>query len=374
MADNIDYFPLPVDLQEQDEDAVITSEQFARAFYDNQYEQHQNPNAHKGIDVGMREIRKYLGGIGRSWLVYVGGPEKAGKTTTMLAWMLYAAQHHKIDQARLAVDPTARRYRMLWAGQEMSVDDMAAKVFAYFANPATGVEYAKFRDISLTAADWPEMQRIRDLVSTLDVYWTTHLNYLEDLLDKAEQLNVDILFGDYFQLFSSKAHRKDPGSPQELRYMSKLLRRWTMPRTGRKQGRTAIFAAQNNREGNKGKFFSSANYFAGTAGIEQDASVAMTVSPMLDSQGNEVPNRRLVQVVASRHSEKFKFEVEFIGARSRIEDIEEVTVDINELANTRMAAPGYQAQPLPLKQTATAAPDPLDRLVDTRDYGDEETF
>jgi len=334
---------------------VLSSPEFAQQFYDSILDQHKRPEAHRGADVGLSEIKRITGGIKLGWLVYIGGPEKAGKTTMMLSFAMHLAIQNS-ENAR-------KKYRIMWAGNEMSLEEMASKAFAYWADPESEITYNSFRDLTVTNNQWQEVERIRDLVSTMEMCWTSNMSNIEDVLDEATARQVDFLFVDYLQIFSAKRMRDSEGTPQEASYMSKIMKQWTL--NGVKP-RTIFSGVQLNREANKTKTWDSANYFKLTSSVEQDANLAFVISPYFDMTGQEVPHKRWVKIVTSRHSSKDKFVVEFSGVRSRIDNSDTVVVDVNKLGETGFGGGTGFTKDRSQKPTSVAekkrAPDPLDDL------------
>jgi len=305
---------------------AISTIDFTTAFYNAIYEQHQNPEAHRGITTGLAEIEHALGGFKLGWYIIVGGAEKSGKTALMLSIF---------EQFLMG------KRNGMWVSQEMSDQEMGERAYACLAAPDSGLDMNLFRDIRLTNQHWSEMDRIKALFATLPGWWVFGVPLIEDVLTLADEKDIEILVLDYLQLFSSREMKRQAGTVAEFSHISKLIKQWTLKKKssdGRTVPRMVLAGSQLNRDANKSGTYNSANYYKNTSSIEQDANVAFVIAPIHDQAGNEEPHRKKLYIVASRHSEKAVFELKFEGANSRFTDAPP-TIDINAVASRYLDAP-----------------------------------
>lgn len=282
---------------------TLTSAELAVMFYTLTKDHHDNPHLFRGVKTGLLEFDAITGGLQYGWYIVIGGPQKMGKSALLMS---------------IAIEFAKLKVHGLFASFEMANEELAARVYANFGD----IDGTRLRDVKLDKDDWESMKHSRDEIGLWNFYWNYGASHLGDLLDLVRKWKPRVLFVDYLQLMSIDGFRRN--RQEELSTISRELKRLTMttPAT------MVIAAAQLNRESIKQKLWDSANAFRDTGSIEQDCNLALIISPIKDGAGYELPTKRAVNIVASRHTETGKFILDFAGAKSRFSNEPSKKVDV----------------------------------------------
>lgn len=301
---------------------TLTSLEFAESFYQLVKTMRENPNTSRGFRTGLPFWDKLFGGVHPGWYIVVGGPEKSGKSTLLQSW----AKSWNIDNVLT-----------LYSGYEMSNIEVASRIFSN----VSGVDNIKYYTMeNFTDEDWKATIEAKEKISKWRGIWNYGASELDALVALIEQYDPDIVMADYFQLMTCSSHARQ-GRQQELSHISRTLKQIAnggVVRNGR--NRVVIVGAQINREGAKQKVYNSANYFRDTGSLEQDANIAIVISPIYLPTGEEDENHRRINIVATRHSKKTHFDVRFFGERYLIAEEEIVPKkDINQIVQEELDKP-----------------------------------
>lgn len=286
---------------------TLTSKELSDLWLKHQHDRQDNRGKFALVKTGLAALDKVLGGgIELGQLVYVGGPQKSGKTTLMVKFLTSFASQGI---------PT------IWFGAEMNNMQIGNVVFAGMA----GVQRTKIREIGLEEEDWKALNKAAVAVQNMPVFWNYGFSTVEDIwqvlleVEKQHKTTIRAIFVDYLQLMETEDSKG--GRSAEVEQLSRRLKRLTL---ARKEPLSVIAATQLNRVSIRGGLF-DANAFLNSGGIERDSDIAMIIhDAMHDLTKQPMPGVKRIDVVASRETEVGHAFVRYNGSVAEICDVDDI--------------------------------------------------
>ena len=273
---------------------TITSLQLVDMVLGNLRDKMDNPEKHRGYEVHIPEMNEILGGLGKNWYLVIGGEEKSGKSAFAVSLHIaLAKQGLNIMSVSLEMDNLQYGYRM-------------------FSN-MSGVELGQFHRIDVSEWEYQDLVRTGDQIAAFKGIYNYGNGHIEDVVKMVEKYNPDVLIVDYAQLMNSR--KRFPNRSQELEFISGTLKR----EISLNQNTLVIALAQLNKQTVQAGKTNESYGWHGSSAFGKDADVAMTISKAVDAAGEEMPEVRMCNIVASRHSAKASFYIAFIGGRSKMD-------------------------------------------------------
>jgi len=287
-----------------------------------QKERQANPEKYKGWSWCVADLNQIVGRIQAGWDIRFAGEEKVGKTSFMISQAMYSLKEGA---------------KVFYLGNEESDEQIMLRMITN----VSGVERNKFRDLALTDGDWKKVEEAGSAFHRFDgrvEYGITTLSEVKKIIARVPDL--DILFIDgQGQL---EAEGRWDSMAQAQGEVSRNIKLLTLPAKNGKmtpggvkmqEGKalTVVTAVHLNDDGKS----------LWTRGVGRDADVYLKMHQVSDPAGNNVPNKRLIEVYRSRHSgagDSVKIYIN--GARSLVGSlVPEQVVDINKVADYLLRQP-----------------------------------
>lgn len=254
-----------------------------------------NPELFVGTKIGNPAFDTNVGGFRDGWYVVLGGAQKSGKSTILMAWSLLFAKNEKT--------------KGMYFSYEMGLNDLGARLLS----STTRIPYNKFRDLTLTDHDWENIDRQTKIFANHNFLWffgiPPTLEFLLGSVGKNEDTNKIVV--DYLQLM--RGGPKTSNRQEEVEFISR-----TMKELAGGDKRLVMAGSQLHRTGVNAKEWKATD-FRNTGAIEQDADLAMIVAERTDPDGTKRPDLRDIHVVANRHGpQNFSVTIGFYGDMSTI--------------------------------------------------------
>jgi len=275
--------------------ATINSAQLVDLFLSNMRNRMDNPEDYRGYDVArmIPELQEVLGGLGRNWYMVIGGEEKSGKSAFAVSLLINLAQQGR---------------KVMSVSLEMDNLQIGARMFSNMSK----IELGAFHRIDVSEQQYQELVSVGEEIKEFSGLYNYGTGYIEDVVDLTRKYDPDVLVLDYAQLMNSR--KKHGNRVNELEYISGMLKR----EISLNQDTLVIALAQLNTQTVKAGKTNESYGWHGSSAFGKDADVAMTISKAYDGGDEEMPEVRMCNIVASRHSAKASFYISFIGARSMI--------------------------------------------------------
>jgi replicative DNA helicase len=307
-----------------------------------------NPGQFAGMFLGQKEFDMNVGGIEDGWYMLVGGPEKMGKTTFMMA---------------LATKFAVAGKKTAYFSLEMGKRQLSPKLISSLS----GVEVMKFRQYQMTDGEWTKVKGVKETVSDWALDWYTESADFSDIVTAIIIGGYERVVVDYIQLLNSRQFASG-GRQNEVAYISRTLKGLTRGKNDKE--RTIVVGSQLNNASIRLKSWDNQAY-RDTGALAQDCDIAMMITPAIAPSGEEVPSMRQIKITASRHSDVFKFYIGFHGQFSRIDfGPQEFTTIASENDLNKIYK---DAQSQPFKTAKGKSSDDANFYLNT-DYNDDIPF
>jgi len=290
---------------------LASSPEMAKLWLEHQRLRHEHPEDFGLKSTGIEALNHILGGgIELGQFVVVGGADKSGKTTLLLA---------------IAKAFGKQNVNSLFLSAEMNILQMGTMMFA----STSGISRGKIRSVGLEPDDWRILEDVSPKISKMKIWWSDTLSTMEHIKEVCNEVkhntgeDVRAIFIDYIQLM--QASKSKQNRTEEILYLSLQAKRLTLDRLLP----TAVFAAsQRNRESIKSGLVSSRDFLGGS--LERDMDIGMIIDEEKDQNnptGKSFPNMKRITIVGSRETDKGSCLVFHDGATALIEDTELVQLE-----------------------------------------------
>lgn len=280
--------------------SIITLKSVVAEVMEDQRLRREDPNYFYGWRWHIPRLNEIVGPIQPGWWIGVSAKAKAGKTSFLLT---------------AAMDLARQGAKVLWIGLEEGENE----TFIRMAANASGVSRREFRgETGMSDKDWNELIDSIPAIEDLSIVFSTAYT-LGETRDVAEKADVDFILIDYLQLM-------EPENPQDSRVLelSQISRGLKQLARGDDYHRKRITMV-NIQLNDDGKTLWSRD-------PTRDCDILMSLTELVDTAGNILPNKVSLRIVVSRHSGAGDEVVCYMnGARSLVAEISEVTVNLDDM-------------------------------------------
>jgi len=285
---------------------LASSEEMAKLWLAHQRLRHEHPEEFGLKSTGITALDHILdGGVELGQFVIVGGADKSGKTTLMLA---------------IAKAFGLQAVNSLFLSAEMNILQMGTMMFA----STSGISRGKIRSVGLEPNDWRILEDVAPRISKMKIWWSDTLSTIDHIKEVCNEIkhntgeDIRAIFIDYIQMM--QAAKAKQNRTEEILYLSMQAKRLTLDRLQP----TAVFAAsQRNRESIRAGLVDSRSFLGGS--LERDMDVGLIIDEEKDQNsptGKPFPNMKRITVVGSRETDRGSCLVFHDGATALIEDTE----------------------------------------------------
>jgi replicative DNA helicase len=266
---------------------IVDSKTLADEFVKDQQDRHADPEKYRGYRFPMPWFMQKTGGWGLGWMCYVYGRAGIGKTSVL-----------STAATQLGKD----NVNFLYISLEETLFIVAQRIFSNLED----INRTKFRDITLTQTDWPNVYTAAQQMQKFGGYWAWGLYNEASIIDAVKQVMPDVIIIDYLQLMNM------PGKTmtEQISAASKFLVRLAKGHnTGKKH--CVIAAAQLNDDNN----------VLGSRDPDRDGDLILEIADIDDGNGGVLPDKKRFAIRKFRHGGLASTHIAFFGGRSMVGEI-----------------------------------------------------
>jgi replicative DNA helicase len=266
---------------------VVDSKTLADEFVKDQQSRHNDPDKYRGYRFPMPWFMQRTGGWGPGWMCYVYGRAGKGKTSVM---------------STAATQMGKDGIKFLYISLEETLFIVAQRIFSNLED----INRTKFRDITLTASDWPNVYSAAQQMQGFSGYWAWGLYDEASIVQAVKDTMPDVIFLDYLQLMMM------PGKSmtEQMSAASKLLTRIARGFYTQKK-HCVIAAAQLNDENN----------VLGSRDPDRDGDLIMEIADIDNGSGGVIPDKKRFSIRKFRHGALDSTQIAFFGGRSMVGEL-----------------------------------------------------
>jgi len=264
---------------------VFTSKQLADYFVTDQQDRHKDPDKYRGYRFPMPWFMKHTGGWGKGFICFVFGKGGIGKTSVL-----------STAATQLGKDGV----NFLYISLEETLDVVCQRIFTNLED----IDRTLFRDVKLTATDWPNVYSAGAQMGKFSGHWVHGLYEEAPIIDAVQRFLPDVILVDYLQLMIM------PGKSmtEQVSYGTKLIARIAKGHYTPGHKITTITAVQLNDD--EQPLYSR--------DPDRDGDLNVKITGLDNGSGGILPDSRLMTITKARHGGPGSKRIAFFGGRSMV--------------------------------------------------------